>query len=64
MATLKTVVTVTTVRGSGFHCDACHQPITACQVECRCAGERLHQWCHYVRSLENGQSTDPKAEIA
>lgn len=51
MGTREGVASVTTAPGSGSECDACRKPITSSQVECRCAGERLHQWCHYMRSL-------------
>jgi hypothetical protein len=44
---------LTTAPGSGLQCDACSQPITSSQVECRCAGARFHQWCHYARLLSN-----------
>ena len=43
--------TLTTACGSGFRCDGCRQPITREQVECRCGGLRLHQWCHYAQTL-------------
>lgn len=51
------LVGLSTSPGSGLRCDACHQPIEAKQVECRCSGNdpsgpamlRFHQWCYYAK---------------
>jgi hypothetical protein len=61
MGTRESVEKMTTAPGSGFQCDACHQPITSSQVECRCTGARLHQWCLYMKS---SQATASNTEIA
>jgi hypothetical protein len=58
MATAERTERLTTAPGSGFRCDGCRQPITREQVECRCGDARLHQWCHYARSLRTKVSVD------
>lgn len=63
MGTSSGVVALTVVLGSGLRCDGCREPITNSQVECRCAGARLHQWCYYVRSVGEQQSSAVLAHL-
>jgi hypothetical protein len=63
METAVRTETLTTTRGSGFRCDGCRQPITREQVECRCGGARLHQWCHYAQTLVKGAADSAEVVV-